>query len=501
MKKLILLLLLVSPFFLKAQLPIETKGVVNKKISRNLPVGTSVELNALLKDDSGKSYKAFLRADKVAETVNLDELDNITFEYSNSREFWQVQAAKRLVFDNLLKNGLQYKLRQELEDDALEYMNKIKNNNLIFEDSYLESYLYTLVYKIYPDRLKDERPGVVNVHIIKDLDPNAFIFSNGTLFISTGLLSIINSEEELIGVLSHEIAHFVLDHSVININKAVQRQKRAEFWSAVATGLAAAGEAYLASTNSYYNPGAITMNSAILSSSIAESINERLGLKYSREQELEADKCAVDLMRYLKIDPSALSSALTKIKSYCIQTGNFMALTDEGTHPSLIKRIEAIGKVGEYNNPNYDKMISFVNSFNAISEFSNQHFTTCIDLAYRNVQSNVATEEDYILLAMATMSLYNTDKKNKEALGFINKAKLLNVYPTINLSKQESIVLLRLGKKEDAKNSLIEYRKLLENEKLKLEKNNNPMEWSYINNFINDEYEWTLKMTNKVINM
>ena len=102
---------------------------------------------------------------------------------------------------------------------------------------------------------------------------------------------------------------------------------------------------------------------------------------------------------------------------------------------------------------------------------------------------------------MVTMSMYNTDEKNKEALGYINKAKQLNIYPTVNLSKQESIILLRLGKKEDAKNSLIEYRKLLDNEKLKLEKINNPTEWSYINNYINKEYEWTLKMINKVKNV
>ena len=499
MKKIILLLLLVSPFILKAQF--ETKGVISKKISRKLNEGTIVEFKEFIKDDTGKSYIAVLKANNEREIVKLGELENITFSYPNSREFWQIQAAKNLVFDNLLKNGLQYKLRQDLEDDALEYLRYIDNNNLIFEDSYLDSYINALVYKIYPDRLNDERPGNINVHIIKDLSPNAFIFPNGTLFITTGLLSTINSEEELIGVLSHEIAHFVLDHSIININKATQRQKRAEFWAAVATGLAAAGEVYLASTNEYYNPGALTTSTAILSYSIAESINERLGLKYSREQESSADKCAVELMNHLKIEPSALASALTKIQSYCIQTGNYMALTDEGTHPSLKTRITKIGKVAEFNNPDYDKMISFVNSFNAISEFNNQHFTTCINLAKRNLISNVPTEEDYLLLAMVTMSMYNTDEKNKEALGYINKAKQLNIYPTVNLSKQESIILLRLGKKEDAKNSLIEYRKLLDNEKLKLEKINNPTEWSYINNYINKEYEWTLKMINKVKNV
>lgn len=498
MKKSFVLLLLLCPIFLNAQFIFGTKGVVQKKISRSLQEGTNVELKSLTKDATGNNYDAILIANGTEEIVNLKILDNISFTYSSTQEFWQIQAVKNAVYDNIFKNGLQYKLRQDLEDEVQDYINYVENNHLFFEDSYLESYLYTLVYKIYPDRLNDDRPGVISIRIIKDLTPNAFIFSNGTLFITTGLLSTLNSEEELIGVLSHEIAHFVLDHSIININKAVQRQKRAEFWAAFATGVAAAADVYVASNNEYYIPGAITMSTAVLAYSIAETVNERLGLKYSQEQELAADKCAVELMKYIKIDPTALASALKKIENYCIVSGNYLALTGEGTHPSLNFRISTIGKPAIFIDPNYDKMISFVNSFNAILEFNNQHFTTCFNLATRNLEANVMTEEDYVLLAMVTMYLYNTEEKNFEAHRYIEKAKHLNVCPTINQSKQESIVLLRLGRNGDAKNSLIEYRDLLDKERLELGNINSSYEWTYINNYLSKEYEWTLKMIGKV---
>ncbi|BDX37818.1 hypothetical protein CYCD_11730 [Tenuifilaceae bacterium CYCD] len=237
MKKKLILLLLVLPFIVNAQLTFELKGVINKKISSTLIEGNDVELKLVYGVDG--FGKAKILCSNEEETIDLKHLDRISFKTNSLREFWQLQSIKGEVYYNILKNGMQYKLRKELEDETLEYINYVESNNLLFQDSYLESYIYSLIYKIYPDRLNDGRPGLLNIKIIKDLSPNAFIFPNGSLFISTGLLSTINSEEELIGILAHEVSHFVLDHSIININKVTARQKRAEFWAAFATGIAA----------------------------------------------------------------------------------------------------------------------------------------------------------------------------------------------------------------------------------------------------------------------
>jgi len=405
---------------------------------------------------------------------------------------------KQSTYKNLLTKGFQYSLRSQLEDDAIEYLNYIKNNNLSFDDSYLESYLYSLTYKIYPASILDGRPGILNVKIIKDFTPDAFIFPNGTLFVTTGLLSTINSEEELIGVLAHEISHFVLDHSVININKAIQRKKNAEFWAGFATVAAAATEGYLMSKNIYYRPGSLTYNTAVIAQSIANSIEERMGLKYSREQEIEADKCAVELMKFISVNPIALSSALQKIKSYCILNGNYLALSGEGTHPALDQRIKQIGQPTVFNDMKYDRKISFVNTFNSIAELNNQHFVSCINLAKRNIDANVATEDDYLLVATATINMFDNEQKNLEAFELINKAKSLKVYPSLNLSKQEAIVLIRLKKLSEAKLCLQRYKEEIDAERLNNSKTIDAQQWSATNMYINKESEWTVKMINKV---
>jgi hypothetical protein len=327
--------------------------------------------------------------------------------------------------------------------------------------------------------------------------PNAFIFPNGSLIITTGLLSTINSEQELIGVLAHEISHFVLDHSTINLNKAIQRQKAAEFWAGFATVLAATSEIYTASQNQYYVPGALTYSTAILSYSIAAAFTERLGLKYSREQEMAADKCAIELMKYLKVDPTALASALSKIRDYCLINGNYYALTGDGTHPSLKQRIEAIGPPNQFNSIPYDKTISFVNSTNAIMEFNNKHFIACQKLVDRNIIAGIPTEDDFILKAMTNLCLYDNEEKNNESFDLINKAKKLNVAPTININKQEALVLIRLKRYPEAISALESYNEKLGLEYQRIEKYG----WISTMQYLEEETNWTAKMIYKVKSM
>ena len=173
---------------------------------------------------------------------------------------------------DLEKKGIQNSLRAEMEKDALEYISKVKAYGLEFNDPYLENYIYSLIAKIAPVTIVDGRPGNVNLLILEDATLNACIYPNGTLVINTGLLSALHSEDELVAILSHEIAHFILDHSIDNVNKNKARQKRAEFWAALATGVAAVAEGVVASQNKYYVPGAATLGVAMMASTIASNV-------------------------------------------------------------------------------------------------------------------------------------------------------------------------------------------------------------------------------------
>ena len=484
------ILVVLIPLFTMAQIRLEVNGNVNKKITyqignitATIAEGTSVTLKTVYKYKEALEIQIYDNDKDLMFSTSISKLSNITFKPSTLKQFWQVQALKNEVYDNIKRNGIQYKLRNELELEAIEYVDYTEKNNLIFYDSYLESYLYALAYKIYPSRIEDDKSGIINIKILKSTKPDAFIYANGTMFLTTSLLSRINSEEELIAIMAHEISHFVLDHSIININKAEKRLKRAKFWAGLATVAAAATDISMTANNDNYTPGAITLATSILAYNITSEVNERMGLKYSREQQFEADKCATEFMKFVNIDPTALSSALLKIKSYEIPNSNYsLALsTNKESHSTTEDRIQAIGKPKkEFMDPDYDKTISLVNTFNAVTQLNKHQLQSCIDLINRNINADIATEDDYILLAKATNLMYDNEAKNNESLLYINKAKSLNISPTIGIFKQEAIILIRLKKYDEAKMALNKY---LDSIKIFSEK------------------VWVLKMINKINKM
>ena len=435
-------------------------------------------------------------------SFNYKKLDGFEFEKSeNIYHIWDKNLLKAGVYSELLEKGIQYSVRNELNEECVEYINSLNLKGQFFNDLFLEDYLYTLLNKIHRGILNGKRPGNLYIKIIKDHNPNAFALSNGCIIISTGLLSTIQSEDELVGVLAHEVAHFVLDHQILNFNKEIDRKKRAEFWAKFATVVAAGADAYLTYKNENHIPGILTVSTAIASTIISEEITTRLGIKYNQEQELEADRIAKEILGALKYDELGLSAALSRIKKYCIITGNYLALSGSGSHPSLESRISQMGNINDFKKfiqSPYLKKVSLINSFNAwIELWYFAHHLAAEDLSNRNIINNVGTESDYIVNAIVKRRLYNSEKSNKEVLELLGKAKELSVAPMIILSKEEGLSYIRIGKINEAKLSFENYLKSL-SELYEKEKNRCYPKLELKS--IEEEMIWTRKMIFKVAN-
>ena len=61
----------------------------------------------------------------------------------------------------------------------------------------------------------------IKVHILEKEDVNAFALPNGHLIIYSGLISASENQEELSGVLCHEMAHIQLNHVMKKLAKEV----------------------------------------------------------------------------------------------------------------------------------------------------------------------------------------------------------------------------------------------------------------------------------------
>jgi Zn-dependent protease with chaperone function len=480
---------------------IEINGIIRNRINRNLTPGNEIKKINYVQSETGYNYikltKSNGQSDYFPFRNNSEFYENIEFKPNSLIDIWLQKAIENNVYGEIAENGYQYDIRNELNLESIEYLNILSSNNTFFEDIYLENYLYSLLKQILPSSLNDGRVSELSIKVIKSNSPYASILPNGTILLSTGIISLAESEEELISVLLHEVSHFVLDHHIKNINELKRAKKRTEFWAAFATALAAGTEAYLSSQYDIYNTGELTYSTAVLAYSLALKATERMGLEYSREQEKEADICTGIMLEEMGIDKTAYSSILVKLKKYAVITGDYLTLTGEGTHPAIDERINDIGIPSKkFKNINYDKLISFAITTNAMIEYNNKHFKNCETLINRSIKSGVATEDDYILKAMVNLRLYDDPVKYKEALYYLNIAKELNVTPRLIVHKQEALTYLMIGNFGMAISSLNTYLNSL-NSYLENHYDASNAEIKYYSN----EIEWTKRMLHKSKNL
>jgi Zn-dependent protease with chaperone function len=144
------------------------------------------------------------------------------------------------------------------------------------------------------------------------IGPNAFALPGGTIIMTDQLVRLAGSDDEIFGVLAHEIAHVENRHSLRQIYRSL----------GVAALIAMIGG----------DSGEIVEDVLAQSSLL-------LTLSYSRRFESQADQRAVDLMKAVGRDPAALATMLERITAKCRDCGKTSWFT---THPGIEGRSEAI---------------------------------------------------------------------------------------------------------------------------------------------------------------
>ncbi|MBL8669421.1 MAG: M48 family metallopeptidase [Alphaproteobacteria bacterium] len=169
-------------------------------------------------------------------------------------------------------------------------------------------------------------PLAVTFYLIQDDSLNAFVAGGQNMFLHTGLLKRVDSPNQLIGVMAHEIGHISGGHLV-----RMRDELDAAFWKQIATTLVgiAAGVA----------TGRGDVGTAVMAGSQGSVI--RGVLAFSRSQESQADQAGV---RYLELTGQS-SRGLADFLS--ILSGQELLLSNNQdpyvrTHPITRERIESV---------------------------------------------------------------------------------------------------------------------------------------------------------------
>lgn len=130
-------------------------------------------------------------------------------------------------------------------------------------------------------------------HVVDMAEPNAFALPGGHIYVSRGLLALANSEDELAGVVGHEVGHVAARHSVQTISK---RGPFALIFGA-ASGLA----------------GLVSPLVGNVIGGVGELTQSIIFSPYSRGQENEADRVGQDMAARAGWDPAGLTKLLTSL--------------------------------------------------------------------------------------------------------------------------------------------------------------------------------------------
>jgi predicted Zn-dependent protease len=172
--------------------------------------------------------------------------------------------------------------------------------------------------------------------VIDNKDFNAFAAPSGLIFIHSGLITGMASEDELLGVMAHEIGHVTNRHLADRINKSakVNIGTVALILAGIAIGSSGEGE----------------LSEAVVAGAMATGAS--MNLKFSRENEEEADRMAFSWMIKINRNPESLLSMLSKMRRISIlKMGNIPPYLL--THPEPAQRM---GYVQDLLN-SYDKKL------------------------------------------------------------------------------------------------------------------------------------------------
>ena len=199
--------------------------------------------------------------------------------------------------------------------------------NIIIRDAEIEYFLYKIILTVSDGYSRNKQP--YQPILISNNAYNAFVTGSNKIFINTGLINKSKSINEIQGVLAHEIGHLVLNHSNSRSINRSNLSNYSKFATIAGLALSAGGK-----LNSDAALGLIVGT---------QDIALKSAFQFSRIQEQQADKYALDIFRKKKISLNGLENLLLRLSRDEFSEGNSV-VSYYRSHPYSKQRLEQLKK-------------------------------------------------------------------------------------------------------------------------------------------------------------
>ena len=199
--------------------------------------------------------------------------------------------------------------------------------NIIIRDAEIEYFLYKIILTVSDGYSRNKQP--YQPILISNNAYNAFVTGSNKIFINTGLINKSKSINEIQGVLAHEIGHLELNHSNSRSINRSNLSNYSKFATIAGLALSAGGK-----LNSDAALGLIVGT---------QDIALKSAFQFSRIQEQQADKYALDIFRKKKISLNGLENLLLRLSRDEFSEGNSV-VSYYRSHPYSKQRLEQLKK-------------------------------------------------------------------------------------------------------------------------------------------------------------
>ncbi|WP_273759227.1 M48 family metalloprotease [Bartonella sp. ML70XJBT.G] len=201
---------------------------------------------------------------------------------------------------------------------ALQHPRILQKYGGAYYNTTLERLLAQIVHKLA--RVSQNPQQHYSVTILNSESINAFAQPNGSIYITRGMLALANDSSEVAAILAHEIAHITANHGILRLRKKAELKDKNHFSSPLLSD----------ERGKLHNP----------------IQNKQQFTQFLRNQELEADSIALEMLKKAGYDPFASLRFLQSMEAYSVFR-NLLNTTKTSSdflanHPTTPQRIRLV---------------------------------------------------------------------------------------------------------------------------------------------------------------
>ncbi|HEY4582293.1 MAG TPA: M48 family metalloprotease [Lysobacter sp.] len=189
---------------------------------------------------------------------------------------------------------------QEAEYGAMT-LAQLRHYDYVLEDPLIDSWLDTLGHRLAG--ASDDSRRSYTFFMLRERQINAFATLGGYIGMNSGLVLAADREDEVAGVLAHEISHVTQQHVLRSVERA--RQDQLPMLLAMLGAIVVAQQA----------GGNSSGDAAQAAVAAAMGIAQQRQINYTRSNESEADRVGMQVLARSRFDPTGMADFFAKLQA------------------------------------------------------------------------------------------------------------------------------------------------------------------------------------------